>query len=162
MDYESLFLLFNVDPELITTSLAILGGILLAILIWSIIWYFVSSIGFMKMYRKAGISGWKAFIPYYRTYVRYKLAWQPKFFWVYLAGMLLVQALPKTEELLPNLFIIASAIVTIIMQVKLELYTAKSYGKGTACGVLLFFFPFIVSLVLGFGESKYVGNKSEA
>ena len=37
---------------------------------------------------------------------------------------------------------------------------AKSFGKTTGFGVLLFFFTFIVSLILGFGKAQYVGNAS--
>ena len=45
-----------------------------------------------------------------------------------------------------------------MLEIKLCIRNAKSFGKGAGCGVLMFFFPFIVTLILGFGKAEYIGN----
>ena len=70
------------------------------------------------------------------------------------------------EILIPVLLLIGIAIVCAIiffvLGMKLDIRVAKSFGKSTGWGVLLFFFPFIMSLILGFGKAKYIGNTTAA
>ena len=113
--------------------------------------------GYRKMYLKAGEAGWKAFIPYYRTFIRFRLAWNTKLFWLFLVASLLIQFMP-TNTILLNLVALVVAIIGLVLAVKLDLRIAKSFGKGKGCGVLLFFFPFIMSLILGYGKAEYIGN----
>ena len=46
----------------------------------------------------------------------------------------------------------------LVLDVKLNIRMAKSFGRTKGWGVLLFFFPFIVSLILGYGKAEYIGN----
>ncbi|MBR4972373.1 MAG: hypothetical protein IKY59_05325, partial [Oscillospiraceae bacterium] len=50
-----------------------------------------------KMFLKAGEAGWKAFIPYYKSFICFKISWATKIFWPFLISLLLVQFLPNTE-----------------------------------------------------------------
>ena len=75
--------------------------------------------------------------------------------------MILMQFLPNTEELLMILLNVAVIIVYFVLGIKLDIRVAKSFGKTTAWGVLLFFFPFVVSLILGYGKAEYVGNTTD-
>lgn len=118
----------------------------------------ISMFGYYKMFKKAGEAGWKAFIPYYNNYICFKFAWNTKPFWFYLAAILIFQSLSGLESLLLSLIGTVFGIVFIVMGIKLDIRVAKSFGKSTAWGVLLFFFPFIVSLILGFGKAEYIGN----
>ena len=52
-------------------------------------------------------------------------------------------------------------IVWIVMQVKLQMRVAKSFGKGKLWGLGLFLVPFVTSLILGFGSAEYLGNPEE-
>ena len=146
------------DPTELALGAGLAGIIATLFAVGSIVWFFVSAIGYYKMFQKTGEAGWKAFIPYYRDYIRFKFAWSVKPFWIFLIGLLVFQALSRSEAILPQFIGLAAGIVFIVMYVKLDLRVAKSFGKSTAWGVLLFFFPFIVSLILGFGSAAYSGN----
>ena len=49
-------------------------------------------------------------------------------------------------------------IICLVLAVKLNNRVAKSFGKNKGWGVLLLFFPFPVSLILGYGKAEYIGN----
>lgn len=159
------------DPAELALGAGVAGAIAAMLLIFGVAWYFVSAIGYYKMYVKAGEAGWKAFIPYYRTFVRFKFAWNTNKFWIFLVTLLVIEFYSNFEAaisgmaavpaLLLNLLVIVCAIVCIVMGVKLDIRVAKSFGKSTGWGVLLFFFPFIISLILGFGKATYIGNTTD-
>lgn len=149
------------DPAELALGAGVLGMLLMLVIIGSVFWFFISAIGYRKMFLKAGEAGWKAFIPYYKSFICFKLSWATKIFWPFLISLLLVQFLPNTEELLMILLNIVAIIVNFVLGIKLDIRVAKSFGKTTGWGVLLFFFPFIVSLILGYGKAEYLGNTTE-
>ena len=151
----------TMDPAELALGAGFLGMLLMLAIIGSIFWFFISAIGYRKMFMKAGEAGWKAFIPYYKRFICFKLAWNTKIFWPFLVSMILMQFLPNTEELLMILLNVAVIIVYFVLGIKLDIRVAKSFGKTTAWGVLLFFFPFVVSLILGYGKAEYVGNTTD-
>ena len=146
------------DPALINSALAGLGFILIAGIAYVIVRYLMRAIGLSAMYRKAGVAGWKAFIPYYRSYIRFKFAWNTKCFWIFFISTVIFQLFSESENLLLSLLGLAGGILFLVVSMKLDIRVAKSFGKSTGWGVLLFFFPFIVSLILGFGKAEYIGN----
>lgn len=148
----------TMDPTELALGAAFAGIVTTLITVCRILWYFISAIGYRKMYLKAGEAGWKAFIPCYKDFIRFKLAWKPKLFWISLVCSLLIYFLPGSDYLLTGLLTYVCIIISLVLEVKLDLRTAKSFGKGKGCGVLLFFFPFIMSLVLGYGKAEYIGN----
>lgn len=126
-----------------------------------IIWFFVSAIGYFKMFQKAGEAGWKAFIPCYNDFICFKFAWNTKLFWIVLVSSLLIYFLPGSDYLLTGLLIWVCMIIELVLYIKLDIRIAKSFGKSKGWGVLLFFFPFVVSLILGYGKAEYVGNTTK-
>lgn len=148
------------DPVELALGAGAAGIVLTIMLVGSALWYFISALGYYKMYQKAGEKGWKAFIPYYKKYICFKFAWEPKKFWLYFIGALIIQFVPTDYNAVVALVCAAIAIAVIVIVFKLDLRIAKSFGKSTAWGVLLFFFPFIISLILGFGKAAYIGNTS--
>ncbi|MBQ5703150.1 MAG: hypothetical protein IIV70_06145, partial [Peptococcaceae bacterium] len=142
-----------IDPVELAMGAGMAGAIATMMLVFGAVWYFGSAIGYYKMYVKAGEAGWKAFIPYYRTFVRFKFAWSTNKFWIFLVTLLVIEFYSNFEgaisematapALLVNLLAIVCGIVCIVMSVKLDIRVAKSFGKTTGWGVLLCFFPFI-------------------
>ena len=151
----------TMDPAELALGAGFVGMLLMLAIIGSVFWFFISAIGYRKMFMKAGEAGWKAFIPYYKRFICFKLAWNTKIFWPFLVSMILMQFLPNTEELLMILLNVAAIIVHFVLGIKLDIRVAKSFGKTTAWGVLLFFFPFVVSLILGYGKAEYLGNTTD-
>ena len=60
--------------------IGILALILLAISVMDLL-------GRWKVYKKAGEPGWKAFVPLYREYTLFHLAWADKYFWLWLGWL---------------------------------------------------------------------------
>ena len=128
------------------------------ITIGRILWFFISALGYCKIFQKAGEAGWKAFIPYYNDFVCFKFAWNTKPFWIVLISSLLIYFLPGSDYLITGLLIWGCMIIDLVLNIKLDIRVAKSFGKSKGWGVMLFFFPFIISLILGYGKAEYIGN----
>lgn len=129
--------------------------------IFALLWYVLSSLGYLRVFQKAGQRGWFAFVPLLRDYARYKMAWTPKAFWIYLVSFIIFQIIGDSIILVLKLLVIITGVITIVMQIKIDLRIAKSFGKSTLWGIFLFFFPFIATMILGFGKATYIGNPSK-
>ena len=148
----------NMDPTELMLGAGVVGGILVLKFIGRILWFFISAIGYRKMFQKAGEAGWKAFIPYLKDFVCFKISWNTKVFIPFLLTALLIYFLPGSDYLITGLLTWVCIIIDLVLHIKLDIRVAKSFGKTTGWGVLLFFFPFVVSLILGYGKAEYIGN----
>ena len=146
------------DPEILAGGILFYTGLFAAIVAITVIHYLLIAIGYCGMYRKAGVAGWKAFIPIYHTYNNYKISWNSKFFFLYVALYILTSALGGSEQFLLSMIAAAAAITLIVIIVKQNAKMAKLFGKGTGTTILLILFPGITSLVLGFGKAKFLGT----
>jgi hypothetical protein len=90
-------------------------------------------IGGWKMLVKADRPGWGIIIPFYNTYLLCKVAGRP--------GWWLI------------LFFIP--IVNIIIWLIVALGISENFGHGAGYGILLWLFPWLMFLVLGFGGDQY-------
>ena len=147
-----------------SNSMAIIlaGGILGIFLIMvSVAAFFISSVGFMKMFQKAGEAGWKAYIPFYNDYIKYKFSWNTKIFWITIALDVVYGITSSMDFFFFFIISLAAIIASLVLIVKLNIKIAKSFGKGAGWGLLLCIFPFIVSLILGFGDDRYIGNTTQ-
>lgn len=60
----------NYSPSYIAESFYyILGGVIAVFAFFAVVLYVVSSIAYMKIFEKAGIDKWKAWVPYYRDWI---------------------------------------------------------------------------------------------
>ena len=134
-------------------------GVLAASAVAALIRYLLHAIGYSKMYRKAGVAGWKAFIPVYDIYNNYKISWNGKLFFLYAALMIVSSVLGFFTE--GTMAVVASVISIgiVYMTVKQNVKMAKAFGKGFGTGIALILFPGITSQVLGLGKAEY--NKNE-
>ena len=92
------------------------------------------------VFTKAGQPGWAVLIPFYNVYVVLKIVGRPGW-WLVLAFIPIV-----------------NAIFSLIVSIDL----AKSYGRGTAFGLGLWFVPFVFLPILAFGDATYVGPGSSS
>lgn len=95
----------------------------------------VALIGMWKMFEKAGKPGWAAIIPFYNFYCLYDMAFGNG--WLFL--LMFVPCV--------------GFVMMIVCNVKL----AVAFGKSPAFGIGLLLFPFIFTLILGFGDAEYLG-----
>ena len=149
------------DPEVLAGGLLILAGIFAAMFALTVIRYLLTAIGYSKMYRKADIAPWKAFIPVYNSYNNYKLSWNGKMFFLAAALYILVNALSGAEALAAQLAVAAAGIALIVVTIKQNIKMAKLFGKGAGTGIALLFFPGITSLILGLGKAEFQAEMIE-
>ena len=126
-------------------STAMLGSLLVFYLIMfviSIIVYFVMVISWMKMFKKAGEAGWKAWIPVYHLYVLYKIALGNGWWFLVVLGSAITVV---------NLFVL---VVGVMMQIR----TCQNFGKGVGYGIFAIFVPFVAYPIIAFSDAEYNGE----
>lgn len=98
----------------------------------------VAIVAMWKIFTKAGEAGWKSLIPLYNTYMLFRIAGRNGW---WMLGLLV-------------------PLLNIVVAVMLALDLAKHFGKSTMFAIFgLIIFPFVGSLMLAFGEAKYIGPK---
>ena len=152
----------------------ILGGILIWVMCLSLAYYILQYVSYWKLFNKAGEKGWKAIIPFYNTFVRYKLTWSKVFFWLNLAFYAFIGIAnavvtntknPESDPvaLVLSFISLAIAIVLLVFHCIADYRLCKAYGKSGSFAALLIILTFfcldwIPMLVLAFGKSQYQGN----
>ena len=150
--------LSGMDPAEVALGAGLMGVVGTLMVIGAAVWFFVSAIGYVKMFQKAGQRSWFAFIPLLREFAMFKMSWSLKAFVISTVLVAVVQFCGNSEDILVSLVAAVFGIAWIVMQVKLMLRVAKSFGKGTGWALLLFFVPFVATLILGFGSAEYLGD----
>lgn len=149
------------NPDDVAAMILVLSGMVVTIAVIAFIGYLLTAIGFAKIFKKAGEKGWKAFIPFLNDYTRFKIAWNTKAFWIWIITMAITNIAPAFGDgLIVSLVTFVAGIIFIVCVCKMYFNFAKAFGKGAGTAVLLFFFPFIMSLVLGFGKAEYIRKLS--
>ena len=118
----------------------------------------VSIVSNWCVFTKAGEPGWKIFVPFYGSYVSYRIAGVSLYFWITLmlsfaAG--LTDGPNGEATLLSSLCSLGEAAMEVWMCINL----ARSFGKGIAFGLGLAFLPVVFYPILAFGPAEYVGAK---
>ena len=125
--------------------------------------YLMQAIAYIGIFRKAGDSGWKGFIPVLNGYTQLKLTWGKWAFWaMILVGVAeacvryFIPAFSYTEYILLGL-VVLGGILNIIANYKL----AKSFGHGIGYTIGLIFFNTIFSLIIGIGASEFIRKEKK-
>ena len=143
------------DPVTLGSAAIAATGMILTVAFIGLIRYLMTAIGYSKMYRKAGVAGWKAFIPVYNTFTNYKISWNGKMFALSAALYILLHAFANSAMVALQLVSAAAGIALIVVMVKQNVKMAKLFGKGTGTGIALMLFPGITSLILGLGKAEF-------
>jgi Family of unknown function (DUF5684) len=105
--------------------------------LWFIIFLFWVAVvvGWWMIFTKAGEAGWKSIIPIWNILVLLRIVGR-EWWWIIL-------------------FLIP--VVGFIIWIIVALDLAKSFGRGTGFAIGLILFPYVWSLILGFGSDTYKG-----
>ena len=110
--------------------------------------------------KKAGEPGWKAFVPLYREYTLFHLAWADKYFWLWL-GLLVAVQLSRGSK---GLFGILGGLLALVFGIALTAVTwvsrrrlAAAFGKDKNFATGLFLLGPVFMLMLGCSSAKYLG-----
>lgn len=141
--------------------LAGLGISLLAFVIIVIVIAVLSIVACWKLFEKAGEAGWKSIIPIYNSYILFKICWKPMMFWIVLACSVVNSVAAAITNDPNNWICIISLLVVAVITIMQLVMLSKAYGHGGGFAVGLIFLNTIFMLILGLGDSQYVGNTSE-
>lgn len=144
------------DNQMIA-NLVLAGYVWLTILIL-FIFYVIEVIGSWKVMNKFGEPGWKSLIPFYRVFVEFKYTWNPHMMWIATILPLIGQALRGNEGAIGtigSILAIVGVIFVFIGQHKLS----KAFGHGVGFTLGLILLPGIFTIILGFGQSRYIGKQ---
>lgn len=111
-----------------------------------------------NLFKKAGIGGWKALIPFYTDYLFFKLAWRAKYYWWCLGLQVLSSVMGNY-----NIFFIdiLGTLGLCVFWILLNAKLAEKFSKGKGFLLGLIFLNPVFMLILAFGKSKYRGNREE-
>ncbi len=135
-----------------TSFIAALLGYVVILLVL----YGLTAAGYWLVFKKARQTDWYALIPFYNTYIQYKISWDVFWFWAYIGGLILYMILHGHGwflNVLSYLPFLATLGVSVISSFKL----AKSFGKSLPFGIGLFFLGPVFLMILGLGNSSYEG-----
>lgn len=145
-----------------------------------IIWFFVA-LSWYKIFEKVKIPGWKALIPFYEEYTRFKLAGKKGWYFPYLLvsfisgivdiiymSLLALSAMDDIIEAflesgihmdkdLTVLFVLHLCIGAVVSVVKIMIgiIISNGFGKTYIFGVGLGLFPIVFAPILAFGNAIY-------
>ena len=154
------------EKEAITAG-AISGGIVATTLICGFVVTVIMIIAWWKIFKKAGLAGWKSIIPFYNIYCLFRISGMSGW-WILLsiaASIFIGSGFNYTltvDGKIAEIFInpagwigltltFGCVIVQIIQLVKL----ADNFGRGIIFKICSVFFTPITTLILGFGKDKY-------
>lgn len=133
-----------------------MGSILTVYGTISFIIWLVELIGYWRVYRKAGEHGWASLIPFYNTFVLYRITWKNG--WLFLVPVILGIIIPFavfSMSAISGLVIILCVLGSFVMKCMTSSKLAKAFGYGTGFTLGLIFLGFIFVPILGFGKAKY-------
>lgn len=144
-------------------------------IISTVLWIF-TAVCWWKVFTKANVAGWKALIPFYSDYNRYKIVGKEKMYWLYLvasAAQAVYSVFSKVvlagnilEFLGDGTFngtgiemkIISWTLTIVLFALNIYLgrHLAKSFGKSDAFGVGIGLLPIVFVPILAFGKAEYI------
>lgn len=122
-------------------------------------WMVLNIIADWLLFKKALKPGWHSLIPFLNTYDEYDICWSGNMGILYLLLFLGIQMVPQDTESTMLVFLAGIAsLVMLVLHFRESIKLAKSFGKGTGYGIFLFFFDRVGRIILGLGDSKYIGR----
>lgn len=122
-------------------------------------WMVLNIIADWLLFKKALKPGWHSLIPFLNTYDEYDICWSGNMGILYLLLFLGTQMVPQDSDSSMLVFLAGIAsLVMLVLHFRESVKLAKSFGKGTGYGIFLFFFDRVGRIILGLGDSKYIGR----
>ncbi len=126
-----------------------------------LVYYVLYVIGRWKVFSKMGEPGWISFIPFFNDYFIFRDCWNTTAFFALLACSAVVLFLSPSDpsQQAPILVSLASTgafVLNFLKQIKLS----RSFGHGYLFAFGLMLLNPIFMIILGFGDSRYLGNMS--
>ena len=144
--------------------LGVLAGVLMGVLIAGLIVAVLTIIAWWRIFEKAGEKGWKSLIPFYNTYILFKITgrnfwkWLGIYVGILFANMFSGMVSSSFVGVLLSIVAIVLWVYFIIELVKVYNGLSKRFGHGTGFTVGLLFLNTIFMLILAFEKNEYNPN----
>ena len=137
---------------MVTGNTQTIVNAIVAIAVWLIVHY-----GLARMFKKAGEKGWKAFIPVYNSWTSFKVYWETKYFLIGIGTVVVafVISLVAQSQNVYELVMILPVLMMKVFGIVLAVRMSRCHGKNFWWSLMIFFFPDLAYICLGFGKSKY-------
>ena len=131
-------------------------GMLLCLVL---LWYVLQAIADWKILSKAGRPGWLSFIPVVNVWAEYSICWSGLLGIVYCLLLSYVSARNGQDAgASASMYANAAGTAALVLHVVQSFKLAKSFGKGFLFGIFLILFGPLARLILGLGDSRYIGK----
>ena len=149
-------------------ALLLSAGIEFYVYLIQLAFFILQIISFWMLFKKANVAGWKSIIPIYSDWKMFDIVWKTKYFWlsiglsvIYGILMYLTHNVFVTGFLtiLLTVFRLVVLLLTCMLEYFFCRHLAHSYGKGDGFTFGLFFLYPIFILILGLGNSRFVGKR---
>ena len=125
-------------------------GVLIVLLVLGVAIAIVTLVAEYKLFKKMNIDGLKSLVPGVSQYLQMEAIGMNQ-------KWLLIITYASIVNVIPILGYLAYLVTICYFWALYCVGTAKSFGKDTGFGVLMFFFYPIMICILAFGDSKYIG-----
>lgn len=143
---------YYMASQMTTAIIDLYLGIIKVVLGVTLVLSLCSIVGYWKVYKKAGQPGWGSIIPFYNSYLLYKITWGCG--WLFLAPMALsIVGAFFADGIISSLLVLASAVLVCVTYYK----TGTVFGKGVGFGIGLILLNWLFILILGFSDAQYQG-----
>lgn len=138
----------------LTSSLGMMVCLLL-------LWYVLQAIADWKILSKAGRPGWLSFIPVVNVWAEYSICWSGLLGIVYCLLLSYVSAQNGQDAgaAANSMYANLAGTVALVLHVVQSFKLARSFGKSFLFGIFLILFGPLARLILGLGDSRYVGKR---
>ena len=143
--------------EELAAALALLGGFAIVVGIIALVFVVLEIVANWKIFTKAGEEGWKAIIPYYNSFITFKIGGNTMYFWIWLAVTVVGYILSYIGGGFVGILASLCSLAAFVLMVLREYNLAKAFGKGIGFTVGLVLLQPIFRMILGFGSAEYQG-----
>ena len=125
-----------------------------------LMFYVLTVIAEWRIFNKMGEPGWISLIPLVRDYILYQRTWRTQWFWIWLVCMAFGAWRIFGGDDGGSLRVAAGAGAALLHACE-QYRLSKSFGYGLLFTIGLIFLNPVFLLILGLGDSAYLGNPGE-
>ena len=115
-----------------------------------VIWVVLKVVAGWRIFAKAGQPGWASIVPFYNSYIEFKIYWGNG--WLFLVPLVLSVAAAGIP-VFSTLFTLLAAIIAIITKYR----QSVAFGQGIGFAIGLVLLDPIFNMILGLGNYQYLG-----
>lgn len=151
--------LSELNPTDLQSVMSFLVGAGIGLILFLVVICVLSIVALWILFNKAHEHGWAAIVPFYNTYVLFKISWGNGWLFLIMYALSIASSLIGTDST-------GAAVVSTILSIALLVYTimtlykfAKAYGQGVGFTIGLIFLDTIFLCIMAFSSKiQFVGT----